>query len=261
MISILLSNLLIVLLLMLVAWGVSLAKKDAGVADSFWGLGFVLVAWTTFAWADGYVLRKWLLTVLTTIWGLRLAVHITRRNWGKEEDRRYRKWRADHGEDFWWISLFTVFGLQGLLLWLIALVLQVGQMSPAPARLVWLDWLGVLLWAVGFGFEAVADWQLARFKADPANRGKVMDQGLWRYSRHPNYFGEALLWWGIFLVALATPGSLWLVISPLTITFLLLKVSGVTLLEQNIVETKPHYRDYIARTSAFVPWFPKRGGP
>lgn len=261
MLSLLFYNLLVVLLLMLTAWVVSLLKRDAGVADSFWGLGFVLVAWTTFAWTDGYLGRRWLLVGLTTLWGLRLSIHITRRNWGKGEDRRYQEWRAGHGASFWWVSLFTVFGLQGLLLWLISLVLQVGQMSAQPAGFTWLDWLGTLLWAVGFSFEAVADQQLARFKANPANSGRVMDRGLWRYSRHPNYFGEALIWWGVFLIALATPGSLWLAISPLTITFLLLKVSGVTLLEKTIVETRPQYRDYMKRTSAFVPWFPKRGEP
>ncbi len=125
--------------------------------------------------------------------------------------------------------------------------------------MVWIDGVGFLLWAVGFFFESVGDYQLAAFKKNPANMGKAMAQGLWRYTRHPNYFGECLMWWGIFLVTLATAGSLWTIVSPLTITFLLLKVSGVTLLERTIVETRPEYRDYQERTSAFIPWFPKRG--
>ncbi len=138
---------------------------------------------------------------------------------------------------------------------------QAGQISPEPNRWVWQDTLGLLVWAVGFFFEAVGDWQLARFKANPANGGKVMNQGLWAYTRHPNYFGECLMWWGLFLVTLASPGNIWTIISPLTITILLLKVSGVTLLEKSIVETRPKYKDYIESTSAFVPWFPKRKQP
>ena len=156
---------------------------------------------------------------------------------------------------------FTVFLLQGVLLWVISLVAQAGQWSPMPDRFIWLDGAGLLLWAVGFFFEAVGDYQLAAFKKNPANKGKAMSQGLWRYTRHPNYFGECLMWWGLFLVTLATPGSFWTIISPLTITFLLLKVSGVTLLERTIMETRPDYLEYQEKTSAFIPWFPKRGKP
>ena len=244
--------------LMTGVWLLSLVKRDASVVDVFWGLGFVLVAWLTFFQTDGYLGRKLLLIMLTTIWGLRLAVHILVRNWGHGEDRRYQAWRTQHGERFWWISLFTVFGLQAVLLWVISIVVQVGQLSPEPARFVWLDGLGATLWAIGFGFEAVADWQLARFKADPANLGKVMNHGLWAYSRHPNYFGECLVWWGLYLITLATPGGAWAIISPVVITFLLLKVSGVTLLEKTILDTRPEYKDYIKTTSSFFPWFPKK---
>jgi steroid 5-alpha reductase family enzyme len=207
--------------------------------------------------------------VLTTLWGLRLALHILIRNWGHGEDRRYQAWRAQYGARFWWVSLFTVFGLQGVLLWAISLVLQVGQLSaiPArllsaiPARLVVLDFMGVIIWAVGFIFEAVSDWQLYRFKAVPENKGKVMKKGLWAYTRHPNYFGESLVWWGLFLITLATPGSGWVVISPLLIGFLLLKVSGVTLLEKTIVDSRPEYAEYIKSTSSFIPWFPRKEKP
>lgn len=251
-------NLAAVLCLMIGVWILSLFLRDASIADIFWGPGFVLVAWLTFFLADGYWNRRLLMALLVSAWGLRLAVHIGVRNLGKGEDRRYRAWRKKHGRRFWWVSLFTVFGMQGLLLWVISLVVQAAQTSALPDRWVWWDTVGVLLWGVGFAFEAVADWQLHRFKADPAHQGRVMDRGLWAYSRHPNYFGEALMWWGLFLVTLSTPNSLWTVVSPLTITFLLLRVSGVTLLEKTIVETRPEYRSYMERTRAFLPWFPKK---
>ena len=257
--SLLLWNFAAVMGFMTLVWALSVVIKNAGIADTFWGLGFVLVAWVTFAAAEGYLGRRLLITLLVTVWGLRLALHIGRRSWGKGEDRRYQTWRRQYGERFWWISLFTVFLLQGALLWVISLVAQAGQWSPEPERLGWLDGAGFLLWVVGFFFEAVGDRQLATFKANPNNKGRVMARGLWRYTRHPNYFGECLMWWGIFLITLATPGSLWTIISPLTITFLLLRVSGVTLLERTIVETRPEYRDYQERTSAFIPWFPKKG--
>jgi steroid 5-alpha reductase family enzyme len=251
-------NLAAIVALMVCVWGLSLLLKNASIADIFWGLGFVLVAWLTFFLARGYLGRQVLLTLFTTMWGLRLSLHILRRNWGQGEDRRYQAWRASRGASFWWISLFSVFLTQGILLWFISLAVQVGQYSPQSAHFTGLDFLGSLLWLSGFTFEAVADWQLARFKADPANRGKVMNQGLWAYSRHPNYFGESLIWWGLFLIALPTPYGWYALVSPVLITFLLLRVSGVTLLEKDIVERRPEYREYIETTSAFVPWFPRR---
>jgi steroid 5-alpha reductase family enzyme len=242
-------------------WLLSLPTRNASLADIFWGPGFVLLAWLSFALTDGYVGRKLLLALLTTAWGLRLSLHIAWRNWGQGEDRRYQAWRAKRGASFWWVSLFTVFLTQAVLLWLVSLTVQIGQLPPTPARLTGLDILGSLFWAIGFTWEAVADWQLARFKADPANRGKVMNQGLWAYSRHPNYFGESLIWWGLFLITLATPSGWWAIISPVVITFLLLKVSGVVLLEKDIAERRPEYREYLETTSAFIPWFPKRRRP
>ena len=244
---------------MIAVWMLSVVIRNADIADTLWGLGFVLVAWITFLGAEGYLGRRLLITLVITIWGLRLALHIGTRSLGKGEDRRYQAWRKQYGEKFWWVSLFTVFLFQGALLWIISLVAQAGQWPSKPDRFIWLDGAGLLLWVVGFFFEAVGDYQLAAFKKNPANRGKAMAQGLWRYTRHPNYFGECLMWWGIFLVTLATPGSLWTIVSPLTITFLLLRVSGVTLLERTIVETRPDYREYQQRTSAFIPWFSKRG--
>ena len=249
-------NLAVVLAMMFFAWMLSLVLKDAGIADIFWGLGFVLVTWGTFFLAEGYLFRKVLITALVSIWGLRLALYIGLRKRGKGEDPRYQKWRSRHGNSFWWVSLFTVFGLQGILLWVISLVVQAGQIASTPPALHPLDGAGLLIWIVGFVFETVGDFQLARFKADLHNRGKVMDRGLWAYTRHPNYFGESIMWWGIFLITLSTPNSLWTVISPATITFLLLRVSGVTLLESTMTEKRPAYRAYKENTSAFFPWFP-----
>ncbi len=254
-------NLLAAVLFMGCVWLLSLPARNASLADIFWGPGFVLLAWVSFAQTGGYLGRKLLLALLTTAWGLRLALHIAWRNRGQGEDRRYQAWRAKRGESFWWVSLFTVFLTQAVLLWLVSLAIQLGQVSPTPAHLTGLDLLGALVWAAGFTFEAVADWQLARFKADPTNRGRVMNLGLWAYSRHPNYFGESLIWWGLFLIALATPLGWWALVSPLVITFLLLRVSGVTLLEKDIVERRPEYREYLETTSPFLPWFPKKKRP
>jgi steroid 5-alpha reductase family enzyme len=252
----LMTNLAAALIYMVCLWPVSLLKRDASIADIFWGLGFVMIAWLSFFLTEGYVLRKGLLVGLTTIWGIRLFVHISLRNRGKGEDPRYAAMRANHGKRFWWVSLFTVFLLQGLLLWVVSLPLQLGQLAPFPARFTWLDGLGVLIWTVGFTFEAVGDWQLTRFLKDPANKGKVMDRGLWAYTRHPNYFGESLIWWGFYVVTLAAPGTFWGIIGPVTITFLLLKVSGVPMLEKTLRE-QPQYKAYMERTSAFFPWFPR----
>lgn len=254
-------NLLAAVFFMALVWLFSLPAKNASLADIFWGLGFVLIAWLSYAFSSGFPGRQLLIVLLTTAWGLRLSGHIAWRNWGQGEDRRYQAWRAKRGDDFWWMSLFTVFLTQAVLLWLVSLTVQLGQISPTPDHFTGADFLGALVWGVGFVFEAVADWQLARFKADPANRGKVMNRGLWRYSRHPNYFGESLIWWGLFLITLSTPHGWWAIISPLVITFLLLKVSGVVLLEKDMGERRPDYREYKETTSAFLPWFPQRRRP
>jgi len=252
-----LASLFAAMLLMSLAWGVSIVLRNAGVADIFWGLGFVLVAWLTFILSNGHLPRSILLTLTASLWGLRLAAHIWARNKGEPEDRRYRTLREKEGQHFWYSSLYKVFWLQGVLLWVISLALQTGIASAAPVRWTWLDGLGLFVWMVGFVFETTADWQLTQFKKDPSNKGKVMNRGLWKYSRHPNYFGETLIWWGIFVISLSSPDSGWTIISPATITFLLLRVSGVRLLEKTIQERRPEYASYIRNTSAFIPWFPK----
>lgn len=245
-------------LLMLATWVASLVQRDASLVDRVWGPGYALVAALGLVLGSGAAPRRILLFVLAGIWGLRLGLHLTRRNWGEGEDRRYRRMREHWGADrFPWISLVTVFLLQGALMWLIALPLTVGASSPTPARLTWADALGAALWLVGLLFEAIGDEQLRRFKADPDNEGEVMDRGLWRYSRHPNYFGDAMVWIGIFTVASHTEHGWWTIVSPLLMIFFLTRVSGVPMLERHLHRTRPGYAEYARRTSAFVPWPPR----
>lgn len=240
-----------------ILWGISLLVKDSSIIDPFWSILFLLSAIVYFAFADdGYNGRKILLMTLVTIWALRLAIYLAWRNWGHGEDFRYQKWREQHGDTWWWRSYFQVFLLQGLLAWIISIPLLAAQYSDSPDNLTILDGIAVLVWGYGFFFEAVGDVQLARFKANPENKGKVLDRGVWRYTRHPNYFGDAAQWWGYYLIALAA-GGFWTIYAPLIMTGLLLKVSGVALLEKSLTETKPKYADYIKRTSSFIPWFPK----
>jgi len=251
-------SLAVALAYMTAVWLLSLVLRNASIVDVFWGLGFVLLAAVYFAAADGFLGRKVLITTLVAVWGLRLSLYILWRNWGQGEDYRYRAFREKAGEKFWWVSFFQVFLLQGVLLWLISAPILAAQFYDSPDDLTVVNLFGGVVWAVGFFFEAVGDWQLARFKADPANKGKVMDRGLWRYTRHPNYFGDATVWWGLFVIAAGTVDGLWTVFSPILMTMLLLRVSGVALLEKAQVQTKPKYREYIEGTSAFVPWFPRR---
>ncbi len=257
--TILFINLATVVVMMIIGWIISLIFRNVTVVDSLWGLGFVLIVWVTVALSDGYRPRALLIAALVTIWGLRLSLYLTQRNRGKGEDPRYGEWRRQSGDKFWIVSLFKVFLLQAAVMWCISLVLQYGQMSPAPVHLTVLDALGVIVWTTGFLFESIGDRQLARFKSNPANKGRVMDRGLWAYSRHPNYFGEFLMWWGLFLVTLATPASWWTVISPAIVTVVLLKMTGIPLTEKSITRTRPQYEEYIERTSAFIPWFPQKG--
>jgi len=237
-------------------WLLSLRLENASIIDIFWGIGFCIAAWLAFALTpQGYLPRKNLLGTLVTIWGLRLAVHIGIRNLGKAEDFRYAKWRSEHGARWPWFSFVQVFLLQGFLMWIISSPIISAMTSGFPAILTPLDWLGTLLWTVGFLFESVGDAQLMRFKADPNSQGKLFTRGLWKFTRHPNYFGEAVLWWGYFLIALAA-GKWWTFFSPVIMTYLLTKVSGVAMLERTMKQ-KPGYEDYMRKTSAFLPWLPK----
>lgn len=251
-------GLAVVMGFMALLWLVSLVLRNSSIVDPFWGTGFVIANWVYFALTpDGFAGRKWLIAVLVTIWGLRLSLYLLWRNWGKPEDFRYQKFRSDAGPKWWWYSFFKIFALQGLLLWIISAPLLAAQISPTPDRLTILDVLAVLVWAVGFFFEAVGDFQLARFKANPANKGKLLDRGVWHYTRHPNYFGDATQWWAYYLIALVA-GGWWTIFGPIIMTTLLRRVSGVTLLEKTLTNTKPGYKEYVERTNAFIPWFPKK---
>jgi steroid 5-alpha reductase family enzyme len=236
-----------------VAWVVSVIRRDVSIVDSLWSMLFLLALIVYLAFTETAGPRSWLITALVAVWALRLSVYITVRNHGEPEDRRYQAIRRNNEPHFWFKSLYIVFLLQGFLAWVIclpALAAVSGQTTPGP-----LDFIGVALWLVGMYFEVVGDWQLARFRRAKREAGAVLDTGLWRYTRHPNYFGEALLWWGIYLIALSA-GAWWTVFAPLMMTFLLLRVSGVALLEKDIADRRPAYREYIRRTNAFFPGRP-----
>jgi steroid 5-alpha reductase family enzyme len=255
--QILLINLIGIALAVAILWGVSLFRRDASIVDIFWGLGFVMLAWLSFGLRSSSSPRALLLAVLVSIWGARLSSYLTWRNWGKPEDYRYAAMRERHGRRFPLVSLLTVFGLQGILMWIVSLPVQVGIVKAEtfllPAA------IGVIFSAVGILFESLGDYQLARFKANPANRGRLMDQGLWRYTRHPNYFGDFLVWWGLYLLA-AQPGSWWwTIMGPLLMSLLLIRVSGVRLLEDSLRSRVAGYAEYVRNTSAFFPLPPKKG--
>lgn len=239
-------------------WVVSLIIKDASIIDIFWGPGYVIMAWFYYFASSGPgSFRNVLLCTLVTIWGMRLALYIGKRNIGKGEDFRYQEWRKEGGKNYWWISFLRVFLLQGILLWIISSVLYIAMSDGQNFYVTDWDKLGVLIWSIGFYFEAVGDWQLAKFKKNPNNKGKVMNKGLWKYTRHPNYFGDALLWWGYFMFAIPVEGGWKFIFSPILMTYLLLRISGVSLLEKTLTATKPAYKEYKEKTSAFIPWFPK----
>lgn len=244
-----------ILIAAVLAWLVSLARRDVSIVDSLWSLFFLLAAAVYAATAPDAGPRTLLVLTLVVVWALRLSAYITWRNRGEGEDRRYQAIRRNNEPHFAFKSLYIVFGLQGLLAWLISLPLLAAIGSGAAINA--LDFIGAGLWAVGMAFEAGGDYQLARFKAHAENQGKVMDRGLWRYTRHPNYFGEFCIWWGFYAIALAG-GAWWAVVSPLVMTGLLLRVSGVALLEKDIGERRPAYREYITRTNAFFPGPPRK---
>jgi steroid 5-alpha reductase family enzyme len=235
-------------------WLVSLVKRDVSIVDSLWPVFFIIAGAVYYALSLPASDRATLVLVLVSLWAVRLGTYITWRNWGDEEDRRYQKIRANNQPHFGLKSLVIVFLLQAAIAWVVSLPL-LGAMRGASA-LGLLDLAGAALILTGLYFEAVGDWQLARFKADPDNRGKVMSSGLWRYTRHPNYFGDFCVWWGFYVIAVSA-GAWWALPGPVVMTVFLLKVSGVALLEKDIGERRPKYRDYIERTNAFFPGPPR----
>jgi steroid 5-alpha reductase family enzyme len=244
--------------LMLGVWLLSLQLRNASIVDIAWGLGFAGIAVVAFALGQGPLARRALVTGLVCAWGLRLAGYLLWRAWGKPEDFRYQAMRRRWGARFPLVSLLTVFALQGVLMWIVSLPVQVAQHARAPEALGALDALGAALVAVGLFFESVGDAQLARFKTEPANAGRVLDRGLWRYTRHPNYFGDCVVWWGLFAIALGVEGGAYTVVGPIAMTVLLVRVSGVALLERSLLKRRAGYAEYVARTNAFIPGPPRR---
>ena len=232
------------------------ALRNNGVVDVGWGIGFVVVAWLMLLLRLPASLARITLTLLITLWGVRLFSHILKRNLGKPEDFRYAAFRKAWGK---WVvprAFLQVYMLQGVFMFLISLPVTLST-GAQPLANIWLYGLGLAVFGVGFAFEAIGDAQLSAFIHNPANKGKLMTTGLWRYTRHPNYFGEATMWWGLFLIALGGGASFFTVISPITITLLLLFVSGVPLLEKSM-QNRDGYQAYAKETSIFFPWFPKK---
>ena len=256
MINFILYSALAIFLYMIIVFTIAQIKKDNSIVDSAWGPGFILVSVLTLFINQNFMFPQILVCVLVVLWGTRLALHITVRKRGRGEDFRYAQWRRDWGKWFFLRSLFQIFMLQGFILLVIAYpIILINHSSTGGIKV--LDIIGVLLWLIGFFFEATGDYQLLKFKRRPENKGKIITQGLWKYTRHPNYFGETLIWWGFFLIALSVRNGWTAIISPLLITFLLLRVSGVTMLEKKYAGNKD-FEDYAKRASPFIPWFPKK---
>lgn len=241
-----------------VLWLISVKLKNASIIDVFWGLGFVELAFFYLYQTDFSSPRSTLLTILVAIWGIRLSGYLFFRNYGQPEDPRYQDFRQKYGpKRYWWVSFFQVFLLQGILMSIVALPLLGTMFNSITESLTIIDLVLSIIWLIGFAFEAGGDLQLANFKSDPNNKGKVLNTGFWKYTRHPNYFGDTAIWWSFGLFAISS-GSYFVVIGSVIMNLLLLKVSGVTLLEKSLKKSKPAYQEYIERTNAFLPWFPRK---
>ncbi len=239
-----------------IAFLVGTLKKDNGVIDSFYGIGFVVVAWVSLLLTGTYHMRQIIVTILVSIWGLRLCIHVTSRNWGKPEDFRYQKMRERFGDKVLIKSYLKIYLFQGLIILLVGFPVLYTNSNDNP-DLSWLDFIGIGLWVVGFYFEAIGDYQLRKFLKTPNKTKKVMDQGLWKYTQHPNYFGEVTIWWAFFLMVLNVSFGFVTIFGPALITFMIIKVSGVRLLDKRY-EGNDEYADYKRRTSAFIPLPPKK---
>jgi len=258
MLSLFLQASLLILILVTVLWLWSVAINNVSIVDIFWGFGFVIVNAYYFIQSGDINTRKFLLLVLVSIWGMRLTLYLALRNIGKGEDFRYQEFRRKFGpKRYWWFSYFQTFLLQGTLIMVISLPLLGVNSDAQSGNLNSLDYLAIIVWFVGFTFEAGGDYQLARFKNNPNNKGKVLNTGFWKYTRHPNYFGDATVWCAYALFCMAS-GSYWQIIGSVIMVLLIIKVSGVALLEKTLKETKPHYKEYIEKTNSFFPWFPKK---
>jgi steroid 5-alpha reductase family enzyme len=237
----------------------AMRKEKLTVVDTAWGLGFIAVAVVSLfvtGYGDGMPGPQMFLFLLVLVWGARLAIHLQVRNSGKDEDPRYRQLADADGRPFAQVALRRVFVPQGVAMWLVATPVMVGMNNEGTGTVQ--AWLGFAVWAVGMVFETVGDWQLAAFKNDPDNEGKVMDQGLWQYTRHPNYFGDACVWWGIWIVAASSWAGVASIVGPIAMTVFLTRVTGVPLNEKGMRESKPGYDEYVRRTSSFIPRPPKK---
>ncbi len=252
-------NAIIALGAALALWLISIPLRDASIIDMFFAVILMLMTFASYLAGDGFGSRKNLVAILIGLWGIRITVHLIRRNWGHGEDARYTKLRSwvptDHA--FAWLTLRRVFLLQAVVLWLLSWPVQFSMIAALPTSLGWPAYLGAGIWTVGFLCEWVADIQLARFRADPSNKGKVLDRGLWRYSRHPNYFGELCAWWGIFLIACDNPLGVVTIAGPIVYSYLVINVTGQRTLDKKLAREKPGYREYMERTSGLVPWPPR----
>lgn len=259
MITTLLATAAAVMVVQLLVWLESLRRRDASIVEVAWGLNFVVLAWVGFVVGGGAPGRSLLLAFLVTVWGSRLTTYLAKRKLGRQEDLRYELMRRRHGTDFKAWSLYRVFGLHAVLAWIVALPVTLAMADATPPAITPLAAVGVVLWLVGLFFEAVGDWQLKQFKEDPGNRGLILDQGLWRFTRHPNYFGDCCVWWGLFVVSAETISALFGVVGPILMTVLLTRASGKNLLERSLGRRRPAYADYVRRTNAFFPGRPHSG--
>ncbi len=249
---------LIILVLVTVLWIWSIIITNVSIIDLFWGFGFVVVNTFYAFMSDELNTRNWLLLILVSIWGLRLSFYLAWRNIGKGEDFRYQEFRKKYGaKRYWWVSFFQTFLLQAVLIMIVSLPLLGIHSSNSSGKLTLLDYLAIFVWIIGFVFEAGGDFQLARFKKNTSNKGKVLKTGFWKYTRHPNYFGDSAVWWAYALFSIAA-GSYWQIIGAVIMTLLIIKVSGVALLEKTLNKSKPEYKEYVRKTNAFFPWFPKK---
>jgi steroid 5-alpha reductase family enzyme len=256
--QILIANFVILIACMVVLWLISIPLRDVSFVDSFWAAGFIVVAGATYAMTGGGTDRRQWLFLITAVWGARLAMYLILR-WRREgPDGRYVALLKKAPGNVHLFSLRKVFLLQAPLLWVVSLPVQLGQIEAEPLRLGVLAWIGMALAAVGIFFEAVGDHQMTAFKSDPANEGQVMDRGLWRYTRHPNYFGDCCVFWGLYLIAAETSLGVWSIFGPIFLTWTLVRWSGVPLLERRLQRSRPGYAEYLKRTSSFIPWPPSR---
>ena len=258
MLTIFLQGFLLLMSLLTILWIVSVLIKDASIVDIFWGITFIVTNTYYFFATSDFFTRKIILLVLVSLWGLRLSIFLAYRNIGNGEDYRYQEFRKKYGpERYWWFSFFQVYLLQGIFSILVSITLLGSHFNTKTNDLNLLDYLGILVWLIGFIFEAGGDYQMTKFKQNPENKGKVLNTGFWKYTRHPNYFGDSAVWWSYAIFSIAA-GSYWTIVGSFIMTFLLLKVSGVALLEKSLKDGKPEYNDYIQKTNSFLPWFPKK---